>query len=475
MRYHQALRYLFILSAIVIASFSCTPEEEQISFDTSAKLRFSTDTVFFDTLFTTLGSVTKRFRVYNDAENAVNISEVSLGENINSPFSIYVNGLAGPQVNNVRLLGKDSLLVLVEVSIDPRSENLPFLVTDQINFTTNGNNQNVKLVAWGQEANFLRDSVLACNTTFTADKPYVIYNSILVDEGCTLTIEPGTKIYSHNGSFIFIRGSIQAIGNPENRITFTNDRFEPPFDNAPGQWGGMIFLEGSNNNIIEYSDIRNANVGIYLGTPDEDQIPDLVLGHTRIENIGGNSVIPSIDELVQPGYGILAITSDLYAYNVLVNNCQLSTVANLAGGNYRYEHCTFANFSFDFFRRDAAMVLSDNLLLGDNSALIADLDVLMTNSILWGSLREELLVSNSEQSIVNIVFNNNILKTELAAFIEGNSIENPKFFDPQEYQYQLDTLSPAKDVGLLLPIITDLEGKTRDTQPDLGAFERIEN
>ncbi len=459
-----------------MAALSCRPEEEKFTLDASASLRFSTDTVFFDTLFTSLGSVTKRFKVFNDSKNAVNISDISLNSGQSSPFSIFVNGLAGPSLQDVRILGHDSILVLTEVTIDPKNENLPFLVTDQINFKTNGNDQNIKLVAWGQDANFLRDSVLICNTTWTAEKPYVLYNSVFINEGCSLTIEEGTKIYSHNGSFIFVQGSIIAKGTAENRILFTNDRFDGSFANAPGQWGGLIFLLGSNKNSINFSDIRNAEVGIYLGTPDDDMDPDLILSNTRIENMGGNSIIPTIDSLIQPGYGIIAITSDLYAYNVLINNCQINVVANLAGGNYRYEHCTFANYSADFFRQNEAVVFSDNLVLGDNSVLLADLNATLTNCIIWGDRREEVLISNSEETNFNLTFNNNIIRSTNGLLETDNFLnEDPKFFDRRDYDYSLDTLSPAKDAAIPIGILIDMEGNVRDAKPDLGALERKEN
>ncbi len=461
---------------LIVLIISCQPQEEKFTSDSSARLRFSTDTIFFDTLFTSLGSVTKRFRVYNDAENAINISNISLGEGALSEYSIFVNGIGGPEINNVRILGEDSILVLAEVTIDPQDDNLPFLVTDQINFLTNGNDQKVDLVSWGQDANFLRDSVLVCNTTWTADRPYVIYNSILVDEGCTLTVEPGTRIFNHNGSFIFVGGTLDVAGNADERIIFTNDRFDEQFVNAPGQWGGIIFLQGSTSNTIDHADIRNANVGVYLGTPDEDSDPDLIISNTRIENIGGNTVLPTIDSLVQPGYGIIAISSDLYASNVLINNCELNGLANLAGGNYRYEHCTFGNFSFDFFRQEPTVVFSNNLLLGNGEPLIDDLTVSMVNSIVWGSLSEELLFSNVAEAAFDVTLTNNLFRTRIVELESENILnEDPKFFDPSDFDYSLDTLSPAKDVGLDIGVMFDINGEMRDDQPDLGAFERKEN
>ena len=53
--------------------------------------------------------------------------------------------------------------------------------------------------------------------------------------------------------------------------------------------------------------------------------------------------------------------------------------------------------------------------------------------------------------------------------------ENPKFMDWETYDFQLDTLSPAKDVGLDIGILLDNLGRNRNANPDIGAFERIEN
>ncbi len=471
-----------VIGVVILLAFmaSCTPEEEKITFESDAVLRFSTDTIFFDTVFTQISTeirnVTKRFRVYNDNDNAVRISDISLAGGSESPYTLIVNGRPGSSFTDTRVLGGDSMLVLVEVSIDPQDESLPFVVEDQVNFLTNGNAQDVKLVSWGQDANFLRDSVLACNTVFTGDKPYVIYNSILVDTLCNLTIEPGARIFSHNSSFIFVRGSIHVQGTAEMKVLFTNDRFDDNFKNAPGQWGGIIFLPGSQDNVIDHAEIRNAEIGLYLGTPDDDDEPDLIVNNTRIENIGGNNVLPIGGDFVQPGFGIIAITSDLYVTNTLINNCAVNVLGNYAGGNYKYEHCTFANFSFDFFREDAAVVFSDNLVLPGNRLLVSDLSVEMYNSIIWGNLREELLISESGEVVTTIILENNLIRTENADVSDGNILnEDPKFFDPRDYVYSLDTLSPAKDVGVDIGIFFDLEGNERDELPDLGAFERIEN
>ena len=71
----------FILGIVILNSCK---NNESITSDPSAKLQFSTDTVFFDTIFTQLSSVTLHFKVYNRGDRAVNVSEIKLaGE---SPF-----------------------------------------------------------------------------------------------------------------------------------------------------------------------------------------------------------------------------------------------------------------------------------------------------------------------------------------------------------------------------------------------------
>jgi hypothetical protein len=86
---------------------------------------------------------------------------------------------------------------------------------------------------------------------------------------------------------------------------------------------------------------------------------------------------------------------------------------------------------------------------------------------------------------MNHLFENTLLRIETGIDISDANhfkniiLENPKFKDPLTYNYQLDTLSPAKDYGLhhiAIQFPFDLNGNNRllDQGPDLGAFERIE-
>ncbi len=441
-------------------------DDEVISENPGYQLSFSTDTVTFDTVFTSLGSITKRFIVHNQNPNALIIENIYVGNGNESPYSITVSGYESNNVENQQILGNDSLLVLVTVEIDPSNESLPFIVRDSVVFITNGNVQDVKLQSWGQNANFLGNIVLECDTQWSADLPYFLYGSILIDTLCTLHIEKNVQIFSSFETYIFVRGSLQIKGEADARVVLRNERLEPEYENLPGQWGGFIFLEGSNNNLIEYTDIRNVQYGIRLGTPDADSIPDIILNNVRIEN----SAVA----------GIAAFNSDLLAENTLINTSTGYVVGNFAGGYYTYNHCSIANFPVAFFSGDAAFVVTDNLDLEDGSNLYNSLNISLSNTIVWGNLEEEMVLNLSQPDQSHIQTRNSILKTSLDIFEgEGTFLSTEtdfmQFKDIYNYDYTPDSLSPAIDNALGSEMEYDLFGLQRDSLPDIGSIEYLLN
>ncbi len=451
----------FILCIVGLSFFNCQPEEEIIDFDFTNGLGFSSDTILFDTVFSGAGSTTKRLKIFNPSQKALKISSIKLGGGNSSQYKILVNGTEPNQSEELLILGKDSILILVEVFIDPQDKNSPFLVNDSILFETNGITQQVKLVAWGQDAHYLGYEIIECNSIWTNDRPYVIYDTILVDTLCQLKIEKGARIYASKIAAILVKGQLIAEGTADERIIFRNDRLETNYD-RPGQWKGFVFLPGTYGNQFNYSIIRNATIGIYLGSPDKDTIPEVVLKNTIIETMSSS--------------GILSFTSDLYAENVLINNCFELNCGNIGGGNYAYRHCTFANYGQHVIRQTPLFFVSDNIVLSDESTIVEDINLEIQNSIIVGNLEDELLFSLDGGANYSLSINNNILKTTILELDTlGNILnEDPKFINPVGYNFRLDTISPAKDKGAIIGIELDLDGNQRNGLPDLGAYERIE-
>ena len=144
----------------------------------------------------------------------------------------------------------DSLFVLLRATIDPANQNDPFVVDEDLIFLTNGNEQKVKLVAWGQDAhyiladtkigNFPKFKIVADSletTIWTADKPYVIYGYALINSYGTLQIEEGARIHFHNNSglWAYVDGVLKVNGSAENPVVFQGDHLDPDYRNLPGQ------------------------------------------------------------------------------------------------------------------------------------------------------------------------------------------------------------------------------------------------
>ncbi len=114
-------------------------------------------------------------------------------------------------------------------------------------------------------------SSLTADTTWTADKTYILTELIFVEEGATLTIEPGTTVQGDNGSALIITRDAKLIANgtKEKPIIFTSSTMVG--QRRPGDWGGLVLLgrapiniTGGENRIegIDATDER----GVYGGT-----------------------------------------------------------------------------------------------------------------------------------------------------------------------------------------------------------------
>ena len=474
MKYLLSLLSLFL---VLFSLFSCEPEEEIITRNPKAALQFSTDSLIFDTVFVKTGSVTKRVYLYNFNKNAVEVDEIKLGQLANSAYRVIINGVESPSAQKVRIRGNDSLLVLVKVFIEPDNRNTPFLVKDSLLLSLNNSVQDVKLVAYGQDAHFYRNQELACNSVWKADKPHIIYDRVIINKGCTLTIEKGAQIYAHKGAGILVDGTLRVEGTAQERVTFTGDRLEKFYEDVPGQWSGIRFFTNSKENVIRYADIRNAQVGIWAGNPDRNPNNyEIKLEQCTIQNMYA--------------IGILSYTSDIQAINTLITNCGQHAVAGFGGGTFDFKYCTIANYTPDFRRDTPSFAFTDRIELDNGQNIDYRVKLNMVNSIVWsgakgGKLTDEILFRNDSGSPSEVSLFNNILQTDRYKdqLDKSNLInQDPKFRHTPEsprkniaFDYSLDTLSVANGAARPLPTVKqDLKDLPRDNdKPDIGAYERL--
>lgn len=445
-----------LLLVIIVSGFilSCSKEEEFVT-TKDAKLAFSTDTVFFDTVFTSLGSVTKRFKIYNRNNKSIKTT-IKLGSAKSSPFRINVDGEPLTSTTDFSILPNDSMYVFVDVTIDPSDHNQPFIQKDSIIFICNGNIQDVKLIAWGQDAFYLRNTWLPDkDTTWTNDKPIVIFDSIAIMPNRKLTIEAGVKVYSNYNSYIWIAGTMIVNGTLENPVIFSGIRTDENYKNIPGQWGGIRFLTLSKDNMIKNCIVKNATIGI-----EADSSSVLTLENTKIENMAA--------------VGLFGFMAQITAYNILIDNCCQLLVAGQFGGTYKFYHSTFVHVNYNCTSRDPAVYFD----YADRPNGSLPLDLTLVNSIVWGSQDDEFIINTSGQGKPDLTINNSLFKSTNKSLDVFNNIRNkdPLFVMPDKYNFELDSLSPVINKGMITTfpeLQKDLKGTSRNyAEPDFGAYER---
>lgn len=477
-------KYLFhilIIVAIVVSLFSC--EDDGYVTSTDAQLSFSTDTVTFDTIFTTIGSTTKRFTVTNPYDDDILISSIQLAGGSVSNFRLNINGYEENNLTEIEIPAKDSIFIFVEVTIDPNGNSTPMIVKDSILFVTNTNLQEVKLIAYGQDFELISSQRIG-TTTWTAEKPYLVYGYAYVDSLATLTIEPGAKIYFHDGAGLYVKGNLIANGTFDEQITFLADRLEASYQDVPDQWNGIVLYSGSHENVLNYATIKNANIGLQVGTLEDDGYASLSMSNSKIENMAYA--------------GLFAIKSKIGGYNNIIANCGYYAAALLIGGEYEFYHTTIANYWGNYgsgVRTTPSVVISNVLIVegsdGNEVSYCGDLTkAFFGNSIIYGNMTSEIELGDNGENDFNYKFDHCILKAPDTLDVSNStyfvdvmvgSEYDPQFIDVyDDYNYQLDTLSPAKDIGQtayskLYPVDLLNESRTSDDGPDLGAYERIED
>jgi hypothetical protein len=485
------MRLLRSLALVLLVLPALLPSCQKETFSDGA-LAFSADTVIFDTVFTTIGSVTKQFKVYNRSTDRVLISDIALAGGTQSKYRINVDGRSGVNIKDVEIEGNDSIFVFVEVTLDPNNAANPMMVTDSVVFVTNGVMQDVDLAACGWDAIFQYPtdylpglgsySVIDCNTVWNSTKPIVIYGWAVVDSLCTLTITEGTNIFIHkySGMLVYRGGTLHVHGTKDLPVTFASDRIDEFYRDQAGEWDRILFYEGSVGNTIDHAIIKNGSIGIQVNDPYANSVsasPQVLITNTQVHNMSA--------------VGLLCYGANVSGYNNVFGNAGQHSMALVFGGKYNFKHCTLGN-SWSTGNRQSPLLLINNWFEYEDGLVGNALsEAYFGNCIIWGSNTTEVSLDPVAGFTFSPKFDRCLIRadeeeldmTDPLKFANTVLNEDPEFVDPVEEQdFSLDTLSPAKDRADILitnslpELFNDLLGNPRfnDAAPDLGAIERVE-
>lgn len=453
---------LFFFAALAAGLSSCI--EDGFTTSPSDQPTFSVDTLDLGVIFTEQPSTTHRFVVYNRASKGININRISISGDNAALFRLNVDGFSGTDFSDVEIRAKDSIFVLVETTLPANDRTVPVEITASLDFLTNGVEQSVVLAATGRDVTRLRAVTFDTDTRLTAERPYQIYDSLVVAEGATLTVDPDAELYFHDGAMMIVCGTLNAVGSPGHEITFAGDRTgfvaaDIPFDLMSRQWIGMFFTSTSTGNRLDYCLVKNTWQGV---TADSS---DLTMVNTRLRNSGG--------------YALETYHSAVRAYG-----CEFAEAASgavlLHGGDHVLDQCTLANYYLFSALGGPILQFGHLSAESDDASGLPYLQARLDNCIVYGNGKD---ISHGDLTGTAVFLHRCLLKsagTDDDNFISCLWDQDPLFYTVREdyiFDYRLREDSPAigaADPSLNAPeAAVDRYGNPRGQVPDLGAYVHI--
>lgn len=460
----QLKKIQLIVLLVLVASATLFSSCKKVHLLSKGNLSFSVDTLVFDTVFTTIGSTTKQFKIYNNENKTVNIEEMELMGGENSPFRMNIDGVQGTMITDIDLEGNDSLFAFIEVTLDVNGQTLPLIIEDSIRFRTNGKDQYVKLAVWGQDAYFHYKDLN--EGTWPNDKPHVIYGYAAVDSAKTLNIQQDTRIYMHKNAILYnYKGTLNINGTLDHEVIFQGDRLEEMYDDVSGQYYGIYFQEARPSN-IDYAIIKNGISGVHLYSRDQS-FPGytLTMTNTIIENCAR--------------YGVFIYSRA----KVKAENCVIAKNGNhallvLAGGDFFFNFCDLLGYGSGEASTPAVGISNYYDDYASGTTFAGDIDEgKIYNSIIYGSQSSEIVFDTIQGLNLSFDFRSCLIKRTPAAsenyYMDIFWNNNPLFANVENSDFTFpvgSVLNGNADPAFWLPF--DIKGNARNaSNPDIGAYE----
>jgi len=451
-----------ILASLTLTNSAC--KKKNLFGD--GNLSFSRDTLVFDTVFTTIGSTTKYFKIYNPQNKALKISQVELMGGSGSKFKLNLDGLQGTSFSDLEIPSGDSLFCFVEVKLSVNGQNLPVIVEDSIRFTTNGEDQYVNLAVWGQDMYYHNKEIMVTQT-WPTDKPHVIYGYAAIDSAQTLNIIGGTKIYMHKGAILWnYKGTLNIDGDYNNKVTFQGDRLEASYKDVPGQYYG-IYMQEARPSMIDNTVIKNAIAGVHI--------------YSRDPAFNQNTLTISNSEIFNAAsYGLFLFDGPkVYGENVLVHSTGVHSLLVIQGADFTFNQCDFLGYGTGE-GTTPAVGISNHYTNSQGTTVVANIpNANFNNCVIYGSSGEHLAIDTIQTGGLTLNFhfrNSVILRSNLGnPMFTSCSNANPLFLWPEadNFRFTSNSSSLNNNGDQTYSTAMDITGSfARNNPPDIGVYEQ---
>ena len=477
-------KLLYIIIFVLSGMFIACSNYDSFSDNPSFRLTFSADTVRFDTLVSTIPSPTKTLYVFNTNADGLRVSNIRLQNGAGSLFRVNVDGeyLANGSGNDYLIRKNDSIIVRIEVTMPESGTSDTVTYSDELLFNLeNGVQQRVLLTAGSVDAYIIHGMFIQSDSTLYTDKPYLIYDSLVIAKDAQLNLLPGTCLLMHDSTAVDIYGRINSQGTIERPVIFRGARTDRMFDylfydNTPSRWKGINIHTGSYGNTFVNTDLHSGRWGIFVDSTSLDNIT-LTMQNCIIHNVGGD--------------GLFLNNCNAEILNTQISNT-LGDCVSIFGGVYTFRHCTIAQYYPLSYERGDAFFVSNV----DYNGLHHELrSVQVLNSVIMGYADDVIMgeLSAEYEDYQNYLFQNCFLRTVgenddknfISCKFENKDMElqgekNFKVFDTHNFIYDFtpDSLSEIRNMAdplLMNGLTTDRLGRDRlsDEVPDAGCYEYI--
>lgn len=461
---------LYLLGLWVFVVFSSCKDDEFTS-NSNYRLSYSADSVNFDRVLSEMVSSSKTIKIYNNSGENIRINSISkLGSE--KAFQLNINGKSSSSESNIELFDGDSLFLFVQCVSLPESD----VLLDSIAVSYNGNVDKIILSAVSSSPYIWKDKVIENDTTISSEHPYLIYGTLTIAEGATLTVSDSAEILFYNGASMEVFGALNVKGSL-NRVSMRYYRDDEmtqglPYSRVAGTWRGVFVKKSCTELELFGLDIIGGEYGLVIDSA-ANKTP-FYIGNTTITN---------------NKYGALVVEDAfVYAFNSVFANGGVYNV-RLIGGTYLFNHCTIASYFNHSAVRHPTLTVSDR----EDDEHIIPLKIEINNSVIDGTQKTELysestpfkeLPTESFQfGLYYSLVKCSIVHDDDDEFYIKNKwnvntnykVEGGKYFT----DFHLDSLSSARTMAdpMLcrdrVELNTDIEGKSRidNFYPDAGAYE----
>ena len=349
-------------------------------------------------------------------------------------------------------------------------------------------------------------------TTWTPNYQYRVIGDLTLESGDSLIIDPGVDILFMGEYEFFIYGTLLAMGEEENKITFTSG--QP--SKAPGDWKWLYFQYESSSNyvmshcIVEYGGGGNSNANIKL-SHSELLLQDCEIRYSLGSGIyltSNSSLTVSNSSIHDNGANGISIVSgstgkitgnDIYGNNrgisivsgstgeitgndihdndnigIYINDSSTGVITendihdNDSHGIFIYNDCTAEITGNDihdnndegiYFYSNSNPTIINNIIWGNSGAINAGSTAeYIGYNCIWGDFAEGDGLPTAFGEIITVNANGDSSDTWLNIFMD------PLFVDTGSGDYHLTENSPAIDAGH--PDYTDPDG----TISDIGLY-----